>query len=295
MQRVDNLSYCVTMDNNTAQLYISWKEDDLNYYLQRVDAFLLSRPEDFKNFRKQVRNVLDWGKGTRLEQIKKALDVILEENRKRASEAAKSRQPPSEGSATSSSKKPKSSSSRRNSSRSNSVQVQNGGANELEEWDETVSHADAELSCPPQLQSFVDAGDDTTPQDTDEGLALPEYPYPEDDQQHQGQVPVSFGFTAEPAGFATSTSGFTSSLGTHGHGDSRSLHGSGKDRTSHDTSHAAAGSFTQTATSAASAEEQPSAASDDYWTWSDSRQRFYHLNEDGSREWYKKPQRGSRK
>lgn len=98
VKRVDNLSYSIAVDNNTAQLYISWKEDDLNYYLQRIDAFLLSSPEHFKNFRKHVRNILDWGKGTRLEQIKGALDVILEENRKRASKAAKSRQPPFDGS-----------------------------------------------------------------------------------------------------------------------------------------------------------------------------------------------------
>jgi hypothetical protein len=83
-QGVDNLSYCIAVDNNTAQLYISWKEDDLNYYLQRVDAFLLSSPEHFKDFRKQVRNILDWGKDTRLTQIKDALDTILEENRKHA-------------------------------------------------------------------------------------------------------------------------------------------------------------------------------------------------------------------
>ena len=91
VQRVDNLSYSIAVDNNTAQLYISWKEDDLNYYLQRVDAFLLSRPEDFKSFRKQVRNILDWGKDTRLTQIKDALDTILEENKKKAAEHAKSR------------------------------------------------------------------------------------------------------------------------------------------------------------------------------------------------------------
>ncbi len=44
-----------------------WKEDDLNYYLQRVGAYLLSDPEHFKNFRKQVRNILDWGKGHTLD------------------------------------------------------------------------------------------------------------------------------------------------------------------------------------------------------------------------------------
>lgn len=125
VQRVNNLSYCIAMDNNTAQLYISWKENDLNYYLQRVGAFLLSDPEHFKVFRKQVRNILDWGKDTRLTQIRGALDTILEENRKKAAKQAKSRQPPSDGSATTTSKKRKSSS---NSSRSNSKQGPSGGS-----------------------------------------------------------------------------------------------------------------------------------------------------------------------
>lgn len=115
VQHVDNLSYSIAVDNNIAQLYISWKEDDLNYYLQRVDAFLLSRPEDFKSFRKQVRNILDWGKDTRLTQIRDALDIILEENRKKAAERAKSRQPPPDSSTTTS-KKRKYSSSRGSSS-----------------------------------------------------------------------------------------------------------------------------------------------------------------------------------
>ncbi|KAH7175910.1 hypothetical protein EDB81DRAFT_874733 [Dactylonectria macrodidyma] len=70
-----------------------------------------SEPEDFKNFRKQVRNILDWGKGTRLLQIKDALDRILEDNRKKATEQAKSRQPPSNGCRNSRSNKYTSSSS----------------------------------------------------------------------------------------------------------------------------------------------------------------------------------------
>jgi len=97
-QRVDNLSYCIAVDNNLAKLYISWKEDDLSYYLQQVDTFVLSRPEEFENFRRQVRNILDWGKDARLTQIGDALDIILEEHRKSASEAAKS---PSDGSVAS--------------------------------------------------------------------------------------------------------------------------------------------------------------------------------------------------
>ncbi|KAH8889921.1 hypothetical protein GQ53DRAFT_184525 [Thozetella sp. PMI_491] len=200
-QHVDSLSYSIAVDNNIAQLYISWKEDDLNYYLQRVDAFLLSRPEDFKSFRKQVRNILDWGKDTRLTQIKCALDTILEENRKKATEQARSRQPPSDGSATTTSKKRKSSSSRGNSSRSNSLEGPSGGASGAYlEWDETNSRLAAEQSYPPrQLQGFVDAGDYTTPQDTAAGLALPEY-YPEDEQQEYGPALASFGLATEPPG-----------------------------------------------------------------------------------------------
>ena len=199
-QRVDNLSYCIAVDNNTAQLYISWKEDDLNYYLQRVDAFLLSRPEDFKNFRKQVRNILDWGKDARLKQIRDALDTILEENRKRASEAAKSRPPPSYGSGGSSSKKHKSSSSRRNSSRSNSALGQSGETNELYwEVDDTATQEDWKQSSSYQQQSFI--------QDVNDGPASEHHCQ---DRPEQVQTPASFdaaeplaSFTDPLASFAT--------------------------------------------------------------------------------------------
>ncbi|KAH8746110.1 hypothetical protein F5883DRAFT_529363 [Diaporthe sp. PMI_573] len=179
VQRVDNLSYSIAVDNNAAQLYISWKEDDLNYYLQRVDAFLLSSPEHFKNFRKQVRNILDWGNGARLKQIKDALDIILKENRMRDFEAAKSRQPPSDGSATSSGKRRKPS-SRRNSSRSDSVQGQSGETSEpyWDEDDRPRQDTYEEPSVPPGT------GDHTTSQD--EGFALADY-LPEDDQQDRDE------------------------------------------------------------------------------------------------------------
>jgi hypothetical protein len=86
VQLVDTVTYSVTTDNNIAQLYISWREDNLNYFwcfIQRVGAFPLSSPDHFKGFRKQVRSILDWGKDKRLKQIGNALDIILEKNRKR--------------------------------------------------------------------------------------------------------------------------------------------------------------------------------------------------------------------
>jgi hypothetical protein len=94
---IDNLTYAIAADNNLAQLYVAWKDEStLTYYLQRVDSFMLCRPDEFSNLRRQVRNILDWAKGTRLTQIRKALDIVLEEKRKKDAELAKSRQGPVE-------------------------------------------------------------------------------------------------------------------------------------------------------------------------------------------------------
>jgi hypothetical protein len=95
---VDNLTYCVAMDNRLAQLYVSWKPERLDYYMREVGTYRLSYEEDFKEFRRHVRNILDWGKDKRLSQIKEALDVILEENRKEAARAAKARPSSNSGS-----------------------------------------------------------------------------------------------------------------------------------------------------------------------------------------------------
>lgn len=83
--------------------------------MANVKSFLLQDPGHFIEFRKHVPNIIDWGKDKRLKEIRDSLNTLLEETRKRASEAAKSRQPPSDGSATSRGKRHKSSSSRRNS------------------------------------------------------------------------------------------------------------------------------------------------------------------------------------
>src|SRR6266699_3289681 len=139
--------------------------------MANIRSFLLQEPEHYIEFRKCVRNIIDWGKDKRLKEIRSSLDILLEESRMRTSEAAKSRQPPSDGSAASSGKRHKSS-SRRNSSRSDSVQGQSGETNEPYRDEDGGPRQDAYF--PP------DTGDHTTSQD--EGLALADY-LPEDDQQ----------------------------------------------------------------------------------------------------------------
>ncbi|KAI0406291.1 hypothetical protein F4802DRAFT_109555 [Xylaria palmicola] len=131
-QRVDNVSYSVAVDNNTAQLYVAWKgDDDPKYHLQQVGTFVLSREEEFKSFRRQVRDIVHWGMGTRLAQIRDAMDSICEEKGKKATEHAKAHQPSDVG--RSGSKKRTYSQSRRNSSVSSSAETRSWAPNESED------------------------------------------------------------------------------------------------------------------------------------------------------------------
>jgi hypothetical protein len=108
---IDSAAFSVAMNGTEARLYISWKHNELDYYMRKVESFLLQRPDHYVEFRKYVRNIIDWGKDARLKEIRESLDLLLEENRKRLSEAAKARPPPNpEGSAASSGKKRRSSS-----------------------------------------------------------------------------------------------------------------------------------------------------------------------------------------
>jgi hypothetical protein len=138
VERVSSAAFSLAMSGTEARLYISWRQNELDTYMANVDSFLLQKPKDYREFRKHVLNIVGWGKDKRLNEIRDSLDTLLEESRKRASEAAKSHQPPSDGSATSRGKRHKSSSSRRNS-RSDSVQGQSRGEDESYwDWDETA-------------------------------------------------------------------------------------------------------------------------------------------------------------
>jgi len=58
--------------------------------MQNVKSFSLQEPEQYVAFRKYALNIIDWGKDTRLKQIRDSLDYLLEEGRRRTSEVAKS-------------------------------------------------------------------------------------------------------------------------------------------------------------------------------------------------------------
>lgn len=88
---IDSAAFSIAMNGSEARLYVSWKHDELRYYMKDVESYLLCRPDDYIEFRKVVRNIIDWGKNDRLKGIKKALDTLLEEARKKSSKEAKSR------------------------------------------------------------------------------------------------------------------------------------------------------------------------------------------------------------
>jgi hypothetical protein len=93
IQPIDSAAFSIAMSGTEARLYISWKHNELDYHMQKIKSFAFQEPEHYVEFRKYVRNIIDWGKDKRLEEIRKSLDSLLEENRKMASQLAKSRPP----------------------------------------------------------------------------------------------------------------------------------------------------------------------------------------------------------
>ena len=91
VQPIDSAAFSIAMSGTEARLYISWKHNELDYYMRKVKSFSLQEPEQYVEFRKHVRNIIDWGRDKRLKEIQNSLDSLLEENRKMASQDASSR------------------------------------------------------------------------------------------------------------------------------------------------------------------------------------------------------------
>ncbi|KAK4200211.1 hypothetical protein QBC40DRAFT_339992 [Triangularia verruculosa] len=84
VHQIDSASFSIAMSGTEARLYVSWKQDARDYYLADVDAFVLQKPRDYIEFRRYVRNIIDWGRGRRLGEIRKSLDGLLEEGQRSA-------------------------------------------------------------------------------------------------------------------------------------------------------------------------------------------------------------------
>jgi hypothetical protein len=110
MGNVERSVFSIAMNGSEARLYVSWKDQQM-YRTASARNFLLSDPDHHLDFRRHVRNILDWGMDRRLKAIQGCLDMLMEEHRENASKEAKARPPPSSASATSSDKRQKSSAS----------------------------------------------------------------------------------------------------------------------------------------------------------------------------------------
>ncbi|KAF2461177.1 hypothetical protein BDY21DRAFT_361162 [Lineolata rhizophorae] len=76
IQAIDSPAFSIAMNGTEARLYISWKHDELDYYMRKVESFALQKPKYYIEFRKYVRNIIDWGKDKRLNEIQASLDKL---------------------------------------------------------------------------------------------------------------------------------------------------------------------------------------------------------------------------
>ncbi|KAK5626530.1 hypothetical protein RRF57_002245 [Xylaria bambusicola] len=91
---LDTAAFSVATNGTEARLHVSWKDNEQGYPMAIVDSFLLQRPEDFLELRKCVLNIIDWGMGKRLDNIRAYLDTLIEGSRQRTPETVQSRSPP---------------------------------------------------------------------------------------------------------------------------------------------------------------------------------------------------------
>ncbi|EEU47520.1 uncharacterized protein NECHADRAFT_35677 [Fusarium vanettenii 77-13-4] len=73
---INSAVFSIAMSGTEARLYVSWKENERDYFMAHVDSFLLQDPEHHAKFYNFVHNILDWGRGERLEQIRSCLDNL---------------------------------------------------------------------------------------------------------------------------------------------------------------------------------------------------------------------------
>ncbi|KAI0877252.1 hypothetical protein GGS24DRAFT_448622 [Hypoxylon argillaceum] len=84
VRQINSAIFSVAMNATEARLYVSWKQDNTDFYMVKVEAFMLQRPECHLRFRRYIRNILDWSKYKRLREIQESLDFLLKDKREKA-------------------------------------------------------------------------------------------------------------------------------------------------------------------------------------------------------------------
>ncbi len=81
VRQIDSSVFSIAMNGTEARLYISWRHNGLDYYTRIVDSFSLQKPRDYVEFRKYVRNIIDWGKDRRLNEIRDSSNGLGQRHR----------------------------------------------------------------------------------------------------------------------------------------------------------------------------------------------------------------------
>lgn len=79
---IDSAVFSIAIRCAEAQLFVSWSQDDQNYFMAQIDRFTLYCPKEYIRFYKYVHNIFDWGQGERLERIRESLDLLRGEERR---------------------------------------------------------------------------------------------------------------------------------------------------------------------------------------------------------------------
>lgn len=87
---INSAVFGVAIRCTQAELFVSWMRNDGVYVMAEIGHFYLTHPERYIRFYKLIHNIIDWGKGKRLEGIRKALDSLQAESRRRPAKRVKS-------------------------------------------------------------------------------------------------------------------------------------------------------------------------------------------------------------
>ncbi|RSL83786.1 hypothetical protein CEP51_004314 [Fusarium floridanum] len=87
---INSAAFSIAIHNTDARLYVTWKDKDKQeYHMKDVGSYLLHVPEQSIKFCNILHKIIFWGRGKRLKEIRKALDVLAKDKERRE-KAAKS-------------------------------------------------------------------------------------------------------------------------------------------------------------------------------------------------------------
>lgn len=74
----DAIVFSVAIDSMAAELYVHWRSaDKRTFHLQRIDVYLILRPNELIQLQDKLQRIIAWGMGPRLDAIRTALNILV--------------------------------------------------------------------------------------------------------------------------------------------------------------------------------------------------------------------------